>query len=782
MANDINTKMGVTGIAQYKQAMNQATQSVKTLDAQLKLNEKQLQATGDKETYMANKSKLLQQQIAEQNKVVKEGQNALKAMEKQGVDPASQAYQRMQRDVVNAQAALLDMNGALDTIGQSTEETTQKTDKLTGSLNSINKKVSFDAVLGGIGKITDGMEAAGRKIEALARDVWSTLTTAASWADNENTLAAMYGIDVETLQRMQGASRTIDTSVEAIIKSRQKLKQNMASDSKEISEAFNELGVSLKEWGPNGILGNPEWVTRNWEDVFWDLGEALTNYTGKVDRDVLAQKLFGRTWMELMPLFKAGREEYQKTMDEQSIVTQENVDKLNALDDALQKLDQEYQTTKNTILSELAPAFTTVGDTVSGLLGRFNEYLQTDEGKEKLGELSQAVTELFSGLSDVDFGTALDSAKGILDDIIGALKWINEHSGDVKTALTTIGGGFLALKAAEVVGTLAQSASALKNLLGGGSAAGGVAASTVTSAATGATVTSLISKAFSGSEAFVGALTSKLGLGGLAVLTGVPMIDFFSNPGKYLDAGNDAKKKYDELMSLGNKTIYGPAREVITHVTQQTTGDPRRPRNITGTATEDQMQGYVIERTVESIYDDLYKAINDYDPETNAQDTTQFFDNVLYPLIQEAGKQGGVVGDNLNEIADLIYDKWIQSLYDDEWEGTTGGILNILQEAIDEKAQGLTVQTEPVFPEDAVGKLQETLNTYDLYLRVTPIMGALSTLAAGVSGSSGGTSKSYNNTSNVYFGNVNVNNGMDADVLAAQIAASTKQAMAGFGG
>ena len=265
------------------------------------------------------------------------------------------------------------------------------------------------------------------------------------------------------------------------------------------------------------------------------------------------------------------------------------------------------------------------------------------------------------------------------------------------------------------------------------------------------------------------------------MLTGVPMIDFFSNPGKYLDAGNDAKKKYDELMSLGNKTIYGPAREVSTPVTQPT-GEPKHPRNITGTASPESMQGYVIERTVESIYDDLYKAINDYDPETNAQDTTQFFDNVLYPLIQEAGKQGGVVGDNLNEIADLIYDKWIQSLYDDEWEGTTGGILNILQEAIDEKAQGLTVQTEPVFPEDAVGKLQETLNTYDLYLRVTPIMGALSTLAAGVSGSSGGTSKSYNNTSNVYFGNVNVNNGTDLNGMAAKIAEQTKQAMAGFGG
>ena len=81
-----------------------------------------------------------------------------------------------------------------------------------------------------------------------------------------------------------------------------------------------------------------------------------------------------------------------------------------------------------------------------------------------------------------------------------------------------------------------------------------------------------------------------------------------------------------------------------------------------------------------------------------------------------------------------------------------------------------------------MSKLQETLNTYDLYLRVTPIMGALSTLAAGASGASAGASKSYNNTSNVYFGNVNVNNGTDLDGMAAKIAEQTKQAMAGFGG
>ena len=468
----IDVKMGVSGVAQFKQSMNQAQQSVKTLDAELKLNEKQLKASGDKETYMQQKSKLLQQQIAAQNKVVKEGQNALAAMTKSGVDPASKAYQQLQQRVLEAQSALLDMEGDLASVGQTAPESAQKTDLLTNSLNGINKKVSFDAVLNGIGKITSGMEAAARKVAALATDVWDTMAMAASWADNENTLATMYGIDVETLQRMQGASRTIDTTVEAIIKARQKLKQNMSSDSQEIADMFILLGVDT---GRVAGKDNEYRFYRDWEDVFWDAGEALKNYGDEIERDVLAQKMFGRSWMELMPLFEAGRETYQKTLDDQSIVTEENVDKLQALDDALQKLDQDYQATKNTILAELAPAFATVADTVSGLIREFNAYLQTDEGQEKLAAMGQAVTDLFTGLADVDFETAIDTASGILDTITGSLEWILDNKDGLVAAIQGIGGAFLALKAAEIIGTLVQSAAALKTLLGSAAGAAGSA-------------------------------------------------------------------------------------------------------------------------------------------------------------------------------------------------------------------------------------------------------------------------------------------------------------------
>ena len=70
MASGVNVKMGVTGVAQFKQNMNQAKNSLKTLDAQLALNEKQFKATGDAESYMTERSELLKAKLEQQKTVV----------------------------------------------------------------------------------------------------------------------------------------------------------------------------------------------------------------------------------------------------------------------------------------------------------------------------------------------------------------------------------------------------------------------------------------------------------------------------------------------------------------------------------------------------------------------------------------------------------------------------------------------------------------------------------------------------------------------------------------
>ena len=896
---DIGVKMGVSGIAQFKQSMNQAQQSVKTLDAALKLNEKQLQATGDKETYMQQKSKLLQQQIAAQNKVIKEGQQALAAMQKQGVDPASQSFQKMQQQVINAQSALLDMHGDLDSVGQTAEETASKTDKLTESLNGINKKVSFDAVLNGIGKITDGMEAAARKVAALARDVWDTMATAAAWADNENTLAAMYGIDVETLQRMQGASRTIDTSVEAIIKSRQKLKQNMASDSKEIAEAFTQLGVSV---GYVAGKHNEIQTFRDWEDVFWDVGTALLNYNDEVERDVIAQKIFGRSWMELMPLFQAGREEYQKTMDDQSIVTQQNVDKLNALDDALQKLDQDYQATKNTILSQLAPAFTDVSGAVSKLLEQVNAYLDTDEGKEKLEALGQAVTDLFEGLTNVDFGSAIETASGTLDAVKDALGWIKDNHTAVETALKGIGGAFLALKAAEVVGGLAQGANALKQLFGGGSKGGASASPAPVASGSPAPVASGSGALLSTAKALAKEALP-LVVEDAAVIAAAVAPAVIAQTADYAEAEREREERL-RIAGQNNGTDAAFLADAAVALGLQRNGDGEMIRGWLGSIRWGDPAA--IEAILTGLQDrqnqqlaELYNTINQYSPTTSDGNNTwnqlqrywagepmdlgaetallesiaaayaaeleamealkveidrqRHGDNLETGIIEEYGAaietalgektetalesalrmfvESGDTEDLLKKLSDGYADAFVQmndnpqieALYDNLSEETADKFDQLMQDVLDgaqldpqatidllnqikneltaaAEKDAVKVKTEPVLAPNAVGSLQAQLSGLGSFqvsvnpvvsasadgshangLPFVPFDGYIAALHKGERVVPANQNKNYSATSNLFVESMYMNNGTDAQGLAAAIAAENRRIQSGFG-
>ena len=104
----VSVKMGVDA-SQFKAGIQEAQNSVKTLDAALKANESQLKATGDAETYLANKAKLLSKQMEEQRRVVSGIQKEMDLMKSQGVSETSAAYQKLERSMYTATGKLMDM-------------------------------------------------------------------------------------------------------------------------------------------------------------------------------------------------------------------------------------------------------------------------------------------------------------------------------------------------------------------------------------------------------------------------------------------------------------------------------------------------------------------------------------------------------------------------------------------------------------------------------------------------------------------------------------------------
>lgn len=483
MARDIKTRFVLEGEQKFKSAMKDSANAIKVLNSEEKLAKAQFQQTGDAQKYAAQQAEILKQKIEEQKAAVAAAEEAIRQLSENGVAENSRQMQQWKIKLNDAQTALTRMETDLQNLGAESSEAASETDNLGESLQSLDKKASLEAVLNSVNRLSDGLGAALTKVKELATGLVSELREAASWADDLATTALVYGMDTETLQRMQFAAQLVDTDVETIIKSRQKLEQamkaarpNLGSEDfekqktsvNEYEKAFAQLGVEIMRYGQY----------RNWEDVFWEAGDALMHMTDGLDdvakanaevvRDTTAQQLFGKSWMELIPLFTAGREGYQEALDSAAVVSEEDVGKLTALDDEIQKLKNQFDTLEKTVLAQLAPALTDLATALSGVLSEMNEYLQTEEGQAMLQDLSDAVRGLFSDLTNTDFSSVLGTVKDALGKVTEGLGWIKDNGDAVTRAVEAIVGAWMALKVTSGMTTVLQLISGMNGLLGFG--------------------------------------------------------------------------------------------------------------------------------------------------------------------------------------------------------------------------------------------------------------------------------------------------------------------------
>ena len=188
-SSGVNVKMGVSGVAQFKQNMNQAKQAVKTLDAQLALTEKEFKASGDAEAYMTKKTEELKAKLEQQKSVVSNAEKALQDMASRGVDKASKAYQDMYQSMLKAKGELIDTQQALDNVAGAAQDADTSVTDMSNELSGIGKNVSFNTVTDGIRSITQGLENAARKAIRLGKVITSEVLGAGSWADDLQTRA-----------------------------------------------------------------------------------------------------------------------------------------------------------------------------------------------------------------------------------------------------------------------------------------------------------------------------------------------------------------------------------------------------------------------------------------------------------------------------------------------------------------------------------------------------------------------------------------------------------------
>lgn len=496
----VNVKLGVSGVQQFKQGIKESQAAVKTLDAELKLNEQRFKSNGDSQQYMEQKTKLLQEQIKKQTEVVEQAQKALEAMTKNGVKESSTAFQAMRQQSLNAQTQLAAMQAELDNVGSSGSEAANELSGINSVLTNIKQNASWEGIAEGIDKITSKMQAAGKAAWDMGKKIVNATLGAGQWADDLQTTADKWEMKPEDVWRMRQTANLIDTDAETIFQARKKLTQAMGNEgSAETMGAFAALGIS-------DLSG----TDKNIEDIFWTAGEGLMKMEDKVARNEYAMKLYGRSWEELIPIFKAGRKAYDETYASWTWMGDEQFGKLTSLNDAQMKYQTEWEAFQHQFEAALAPAMTEILTILQELIHEFNTYLQSEDGQQMLKDLGDAVRSIFEDLKEVKPQEVMEKIKDALESIRKGLEWLVEHKEEVKTAIKIIGAAFAGMRLTGVAANIMRIVTGAKTLLpAAGAGAAGAAGSGAGAGAAGA----------AGTEAAkVGLGKVLVGLGGLYLI------------------------------------------------------------------------------------------------------------------------------------------------------------------------------------------------------------------------------------------------------------------------
>ena len=336
-------------------ALKDVNGDLKNTQKQLKDVERLLKLDPKNTELLAQKQKLLADNVTNTSKKLDELKRIQDTMDQNGVDKNSEQYMALQREIIATENDLKKAKAELKQFGSVSLQ------KVKAQFEDISKKA------GEVADKTRGLSlAAGGALAGLGGLAYKAI----SGADELNTLAKQTGFTTEELQRFQYAAELVDVSMEDIVGATKKLKRAMGND----DDIFGQLGVSIRD--SNGEM-------RDMRDVFYDSLRALSRVRNETERDTLAMELFGKSADELAGIIDDGGDAL-KRFGEQAVgvLDEDTLARLNEMNDQLDQM-------KNNLVG----AFTELGAKIAEVLG------------PKLGWLIGKIGEFVDWLGTLDEGT-----------------------------------------------------------------------------------------------------------------------------------------------------------------------------------------------------------------------------------------------------------------------------------------------------------------------------------------------------------------------------------------
>lgn len=365
---------------------------------------------------LAQKQKLLANQIENTNKKLNTLKDVQKDMDKNGVDKNSEQYMALQREIISTETDLKNLKKASQETANAMNVVAQTAEKIAKGAQKVADK-------------TRGMSTAAA---GALTAVGGMAIKAAKDADELTTLAKQTGFTVEELQKFQYAADLVDVSMSDITGSASKLKKAVASDSKELAK----LGVKTK---------NADGSFRDISDIWYDTLEALGGIANETERDAAAMAIFGKSADSLAGIVDDGGKalkEYGKEAEDLGIIlSKDTVDSLNDVNDSFDKLKGQAKGRLLEAGAKALEALTPVLEKVVGLIGNILEYI---------GKLTPEQIQIAATILTVV--AAISPIASLISKISGLIAHLPALISGIGSALTWLMANPIALVIAGIVG------------------------------------------------------------------------------------------------------------------------------------------------------------------------------------------------------------------------------------------------------------------------------------------------------------------------------------------
>jgi hypothetical protein len=207
---------------------------------------------------------------------------------------------------------------------------------------------------------------------------------------NLGEASAQLGVTTDEFQRLDVLAKQNATSVQALGTAFRTLAKAAADPTKESAAAFKKLGVQTK--GADGEL-------KSRQALFFDTAGALAEVSNETERAALAQQLFGRSGLELLPLLSQGRaglEGQRAALERMALVSPAAIKAADEFGDRWEIIKTELLAKVAPLLEKVViPAFTKFLDVTLAFVDGLEKFIkQTDFAQAGIVALGFAAATL----------------------------------------------------------------------------------------------------------------------------------------------------------------------------------------------------------------------------------------------------------------------------------------------------------------------------------------------------------------------------------------------------